>query len=360
MTTMLFKQDARGQMRVWSIHHEDDTIYMQHGILGGVTQTKTERVARGLAGRTQQQQIASRIQSRINKQKDKGYIEDYEHAKAHRPTNTLGLPLPMLAQRYDRVPSPLVAYVQRKYDGNRCLVTKQEGEVVAYSRLGKPIKSIPHILEAARAIPEGTVLDGELYLHGTSLQTIRSWISRKQDDSLKLEFICYDQVSTVSYHERLQGLESFGLDHPIRLAESELLSGAEASPVGLSDRMRRTLADGYEGLILRHPDGKYETGKRSKHLIKLKPGMLDKIPMEEEEFLVLDIDKSKDGWAILVCGCTHGTFRVSAPGTMEEKYKVMNNHIAYLGSRVTVQFSNYTPDGKPFHPVAIAFRGVYD
>lgn len=357
---VLYKQDARGLIRVWAIHAEGNTIHIEHGLLNGIIQTKKEIISKGLAGRSIEQQMALRIQSRVNLQRDKGYVDDLDYAKSHRPTNTLGLPLPMLAQRYDRVRCPLAFYVQRKYDGNRCLVTKQDGEVRAYSRLGKAINSIPHILKACEHIPDGTVLDGELYHHGTPLQTIRSWIARKQGDSENLNYICYDHIGSGGYHQRLEELRSFRLDLPIALAPTDLLGASEASPAAISVRMREAVRDGYEGLILRHPDGKYESGKRSKHLIKVKTGMLKDVPIEEEEFLVVDVDSSKDGWAILVCTSPLGNFRVSAPGTMEEKYKIYEEKIKYLGSRVTVQFSNYTPDGIPFHPVAIAFRGVYD
>lgn len=359
--TVMYKQDVKGNIRMWSVEGIGKTITICFGQLGGAVQTKTEGVPTGKATRTPEQQLRARINSRIKLQMDRGYVFDLEEARANKPTNTLGFRLPMLAQRYDKIPKlPEEFYAQYKYDGNRCLVIKSEGVVTAYSRAGKVHKYIEHILEAASDIPEGMVLDGELYVHGERLQTIRSWISRRQSNNTKLEFVCYDHMGSGGYSRRLQELRQLDLDHPIRLAPTTLLGGAEASPEALSQLMSAALGGGYEGLIVRHPHSSYEPGKRSRGLIKIKPGHMKEIPLEEEEFPVLDIVPSKDGWAIAVCGCKGGMFRVSAPGTMDEKYRAMINKELHIGKLLTVEFSHYTADGIPFHPVAIAFREPHE
>jgi ATP-dependent DNA ligase len=267
----------------------------------------------------------------------------------------------MLAQRYDKVRHPDEYYLQYKYDGNRCLIIMTEDGPVAYSRKGKVNNNLEHILSAVPDLPVGTILDGELYCHNVPLQTLRSWIARKQPNTERLKYHCYDLVKdSLSYAERYEVLRSFDLPAPIELVPTVLLAGAEASPERLSARMSAALADGYEGLILRLPDGKYETGKRSKTLIKVKRGHLKGLPMEEEEFLIIDIEPSKDGWARLVCSAPFGEFRVSAPGDMAAKYKVMINKELYIGKFVTVEFPEYTQDGIPFQPVALAFRDHHD
>lgn len=358
--TVMYKQDVKGGIRMWSIEGKGKTIIIQFGQLGGAIQTKEEPVPVGKATRTPEQQLRARINSRIKLQMDKGYVFDLKEAMHNKPTNTLGFRLPMLAQRYDKVTLPGEFYAQYKYDGNRCVIVKHEGCVTAYSRAGKTHKYIEHILDAAKDIPEGMALDGELYCHGQRLQTIRSWIARRQAANTRLEFVCYDHMGAGGYAKRLQELRQLELDHPIRLAPSVLLGGAEASPAALAKLMSAAIASGYEGLIARHPHGVYEPGKRSKHLVKIKPGHMKEIPLEEEEFLILDVVPSKDGWGILVCACRGGMFRVSAPGQMHEKYKVMINKEMYIGKLVTVEFSHYTADGIPFHPVALHFREPHE
>ena len=240
--TVMYKQDVKGNIRMWSVEGIGKTITIHFGQLGGAVQTKTEGVPVGKATRTPEQQLRARINSRIKLQMDKGYVFDLEEAIANKPTNTLGFRLPMLAQRYDKITLPGEFYAQYKYDGNRCLIIKTEGTVTGYSRAGKVHKYIEHILESARNIPEGMVLDGELYCHGERLQTIRSWIARRQPANEKLEFVCYDHMGSGGYHKRLQELRILKLDHPIRLAPTGLLSGLAATPTALRDMMSTALA----------------------------------------------------------------------------------------------------------------------
>ena len=38
---------------------------------------------------------------------------------------------------------------------------------------------------------------------------------------------------------------------------------------------------------------------------------------------------------------------------MEDKNFVARNPGAFIGQQVRIEFANYTPDGIPFHPVAV-------
>ena len=345
----LYKQDNLGKVRYWAIEAEGNTITIRYGELGGSLQTQTEVIREGLAGRSIDEQLMSRMASRINSQRNRGYTSNVETAKNNRPTNQLGLKMPMLAKKYKQVLPPNCA-AQMKYDGNRCMITKQDGEVFAYSRQGKRINSIDHILYAARDIPEGTTLDGELYHHGTPLQTIRSWISRKQTESQGLVYMCYDVVSDLKYWTRLNWLLLEEFEHPIIVADTEVVD----ANYNITDKFRQARKNGYEGLIIRDLTKPYEDGKRSESLLKVKE-------WESEEFLVVNIQPSKDGWAILVCETKKGKiFRVSCHGHMEYKLEVLQEKQDYIGRRVTVEFANLTKDGVPFHPVAIAWRSKED
>jgi hypothetical protein len=50
------------------------------------------------------------------------------------------------------------------------------------------------------------------------------------------------------------------------------------------------------------------------------------------------------------------TFKVSAPGTLENKKHIWDNQESFIGQFVTVEFFEWTLDGRPLHPVAIDFR----
>ena len=79
--------------------------------------------------------------------------------------------------------------------------------------------------------------------------------------------------------------------------------------------------------------------------------------MLDDEFLIVNIKESADGWAILVCETEHGIrFSISCHGTMEHKTKVLKNKDEYIGKHIRCEFEEYTLSKKPFHAVAIEFR----
>lgn len=350
----LYKVDAHKQVRVWSIIAESNVLIIQHGVLNGTQQVVTEVIDTNQSGRTIGQQVTLAMQSRINKQLDKGYCESIEEATSSQGLNASKLLRPMLAQKYKDVKNIDwdSCFVQYKYNGHRLLVTKQNGELIAYSRNGKPINSIGHILKDLEWLPDGYTLDGELYFHGAALQTISSWISKNQPESQKLVYVVYDSIlKDGNYGCRLRWLENseVGKTSPsICPAPTYKFSDSRMT---LSDRLEESLANGYEGLILRHGSTGYEAGKRSQSLVKVKKCM-------DAEFCIVGVHQSKDGWAIFECMSGANTFRVSAMGTIEEKHDIWLKHNDYIGKMLTVEFFEWTIEGKPFHPVAIEVRGA--
>lgn len=348
METILYMKDNAGAMREWGISAEYGTITIRHGQMGGSMQYQTETITEGKASRTLEEQVDSRMNSRISKQKDRGYVED-EFEAAGRPNalNAIGMIKPMLAQPIKNVKNIdyTDAVTQPKFDGNRCIIYCEDGINKAYSRNGKPITSIQHILNDI-VLHEGMIVDGELYAHGYPLQTIVSWVKREQANTLKLKYHLYDIALPVSYKRRsivLRGL-------PIGESISFVRGDPVASESEVYGRFRVYRDDGYEGAILRWGTTGYEDGKRSKSLIKIKE-------WQDDEFLVVGIESSKDGWARLECALPNfETFHVSAPGTIWEKTEILDNKHNYIGRMVTVEYANLTADGVPFHPVALHFR----
>lgn len=346
MTTLYCKDNA-GHIRIWDIVQECSDIIITHGVHGGVMQQQVETVDKGKASRTVQEQIDLQINSRISKQRDKGYVDTIEEAELGM-RNALHLPKPMLALPLDKLRTPVSwnsAYVQRKYDGNRCLIAKRQGKLVAYSRQGKIIDTIDHILDQIN-IPEGTILDGELYAHGERLQTIVSWIKRKQEGTKNLRYHAYDLVCELPFEARLAQLLSFNFGYSVQPVSTFKVTSHD----DMIDWFKDFRKEGYEGAILRQSDLGYEDGKRSKSLIKVKE-------WQDAEFFVVDIYQSKDGWAILECLAKNGqTFRVTSPGTHEEKEYVWQNKEQFFGKYLTVEYAYLTRDGLPFHPVAKCWR----
>lgn len=346
--TTLYCKDNTGKMRAWSISIQGIELVMQYGYIGGSIQEKRERVPYGKAGRTQEQQIRLQYESRVNRQLDKGYVADIEKAKQGMK-NRLGFHKPMLAKVFKNVRDIdyKSAFIQHKYDGHRCLITKKHGEIIAYSRNGKLIESIGHILKDVH-LQEGETIDGELYCHGVPLQRISSWVKAKQPESKNLNFIGYDMISGSEYAKRLLQLGS-SIDEQstcIHVAPTSRVDSAEEATF----HFQNSRMQGYEGSIVRWGFDGYEDGKRSKHLVKIKAAF-------DDEFPVVDIKSSKDGWAILICMTRDGKeFAVSAPGTMHQKKMILEQKEDHIGLNVSVEYANLTKDGIPFHPVAVRFR----
>ena len=347
----LYQVDAKGKMREWTIWANDNIIYIEHGLRNGMKQLKEEIVRVGLARRTLDEQIALRVRSRINKQFDRGYKNSPGEALRLKGTNSMGMYKPMLAQPLKKVKNIDYsnAFIQHKYDGHRCLISNIAGEKIAYSRQGKLIRSIDHILDGVY-IQEGDTIDGELYCHGVSLQAIGSWVKREQDASKNLMFHAYDIVSPQPFNERIDQLRDKVIDPRVALVvpTAPIHSAEEVSEMFVHSREQ-----GYEGSILRWGEAGYEVGKRSASLVKIKK-------TADAEAIVTGVIPSKDGWGILECALNNkGTivnFKMPAPGSMDQKYRVMINKEQYIGKYVTFEYANLTADGVPFHPNALRFR----
>ena len=347
---ILYRKHASGVgLGTWRIFHIGNRIHIMHAtVMGGSEVQHTEVVEKGLGGRTLDQQIASRIASRVSKMLDKGYKRSMDEALESNG-NQLGLLRPMLAQSLAKVNNVNYknAVLQKKLDGHRCLITKDDGKIIAYSRQGKIIDTIGHITNPLQhIIAEGETFDGELYCHGQPLQTLASWIKRKQPATKSLRFVCYDYVSDDDYIDRWKYIYD-----KLNLVENTLVlphipyQGQDH----MSDYLKTVRNQGFEGLMLRTAGRGYEDGVRSSSLIKVKV-------FEDAEVRVVDVIPSSDGWAICVVTYNGRKFNVSAPGDMSAKHEVMRNADKYIGKLLTIEFSHITNEGIPFHATAKRWR----
>lgn len=350
----LFRKNANS-VGQWRIFSEGQTIHIYHStVVGGSEVHHTETVETNLSGRTLEEQVKLRINSRVSRMMDRGYKATQELAISN-PGNQLGLDRPMLAHPIERVKYvPQQGDVdQKKLDGHRCLVTRQDGDVLAYSRQGKRIDAITHILDAVRdRVPEGTTLDGELYCHGYPLQTLASWIKRAQPSTANLFFVAYDLIAPDTYTERHAELSGIlrGADTKAPGQVVVLPYRAYESDEATFQYFREVRADGFEGLMRRVARRGYEVGKRSSALLKIKE-------FHDDEFEVTDIRPSKVGWAICTCKRVREDgrtvfFDCSAPGDLKEKQFVMDNKELFIGRKLSVDYAHITEEGIPFQPTA--------
>jgi hypothetical protein len=354
----LFRKNSMG-IGTWRIWRDGAVLRYAHAVTEGASEVAHEDLIQlNGSGRNLDQQMELEMNSRINRMLDKGYKYLRTEALAG-ATNQMGFRMPMLAQTLEKS-GPVdfsCAYVQPKLDGHRCLITNFEGELIAYTRKGKPITTVNHVLQELTWLPEGRTLDGELYIHGRKLQSISSLIKREQADSKLLKYHWYDYMSDVPFHERLASIHKACSNIPmvnVHKVETTQVDGMYAV-FGLFHKYRLL---GYEGAMVRHGMAGYQDGARAVQLLKVKE-------RHDCEVVVLAAAAARDGSAILTVQYKFDgdvrphmpapdvVFDITAPGSIPEKQRILREISSYIGRKLQIEYAMITDDGKPFHAVAM-------
>ena len=312
----------------------------------------------GKANETQpEEQAVLELEAKARLKLDKGYVKDIADAKAP-ATNALDLPLPMLATPLEKVKPEKInwntAYAQPKLDGHRALF--KDG--VLYSRQGK-VLNLPHILNSIReAGLDDLHLDGELYIHGKPLQDVSRLIKKYTDASLEVQYHIYDIVCDKPFTER-HHLLAIRTDWMSTLS---CLQPVDTVPVQNMESLMVThgfnRGRGYEGTMLRFSNDGYQTGKRSRTLLKLKE-------FHDAEFLVVDYEEGKPyikdtgtyRVPVWVCEAANGQrFNVTAEGNMFAKHEQWEHRDLYLERLLTVKYHYLSKEGIPQLPIAMRWR----
>lgn len=296
------------------------------------------------------------LNSRARKQQDKGYVETPEQAKEP-ATNGLGLLKPMLATPFEKVKPEKIewynAFAQPKLDGHRALY--KDG--VLYSRQGKPI-DLPHINEAIEAAGLAHLhLDGELYIHGKTLQQISSLVKKEHPETPDLEYHIYDHIAHKPFSHRFQEFlvsNNFLSNNSIAVVPTHEVSFEEE----LMELHTQWLEEEYEGTILRFGTNGYETDKRSAQMLKLKE-------FHDAEYTIVDVkmgtpyvreEGTYQNPIYVMDSGNGGQFTVTAPGNMYEKHELSRLGKSVVGMDLTVKYHYLSKDGIPQLPVALRFR----
>ncbi len=161
-----------------------------------------------------------------------------------------------------------------KFDGFRVLMCRSDGDSRLVSRKGFNFtRHFPSLAQAARTLADwDTILDGEVIAHdGTiaSFNELRRWHGYKHAQDAHVTFIAFDIL-------RAGG--AMLVDLPLRERRAELERVASGVPeIVISHWFSdgRTLYEeavdrGYEGVIGKRLDSKYEPGRRSRNWVKYK------------------------------------------------------------------------------------------
>jgi DNA ligase-1 len=354
----LFGLDSKGRTKVWVIRvakrGDLGVIVTTYGLLGYASQESRDTVTEGknIGKRnetTPYEQACAEAESKWNKQADKGYVKDEAELAA-----VAELPKAMLAHPYAKRGHNIVwpAAVQPKLDGIRLLAHVGTDGVKFYSRNGKPITTVDHLIPSLlESFEPGVVVDGELFNPDMTLQDIVSGAKKLSAKSARLQYWLYDMIDDRPYYDR-----EIGLRHAVQAFDDLLVLVPTIDCADEAEMMQAFagfLADGFEGAIVRNYSGLYKRGKRSADLQKVKP-------IEDAEFKIVGFRDGRgkfEGAVIWECETDAGKHFEAVPmGTMEQRREWFGDGVTYMGKMLTVKFANMTPDGVPFHPVGVAVR----
>lgn len=425
---ILYKKKSKGKVTKWEIkiipvYETSDyvttttslpiskyNISVSFGETDGKQQTHNTLIEKGKSNRTIEQQAILEANSKWKEKKERdGY--NTSSSLNNDPTAT-SLPLsnvcisslskfsPMLANTFNdklytrastsrgyKIPFP--AFVQRKYDGIRCIAhTNQLKKVIMESRKGLPFHHITHIefflklfFETSRLLLEGQrgemtpptnmYFDGELYCNSLPFETINGCVrltkiltEEERVNINKLQYHIYDcylsDRPNASFKERMAFLKQVFervREEDTTLAFANVIFEVETEEVTNMKEMKEKhdeyVQNGFEGIMVRDRDGIYEPNKRSKYLQKYKEFM-------EEEFEIVGfhdgegIDKEMVIWD---CVTQEGRkFSVRPKTNFEERKRLFKEAGMYVGKQLTVVFQEYSHDLIPRFPVGKAIR----
>lgn len=171
-------------------------------------------------------------------------------------------------------------FVSEKLDGYRAIWDGNQ----LWSRTGKPFYAPPSF---TASFPRDLVLDGELYIGRENFEN--HGVIRKKNpaenewEQAGVKYHVFDAIMDGPFRTRLRTIRSLQGIPNLCVVEHGVIDGEKvtwkgerygvygpsgtALDGGLMTKMKRIRA---EGLMLRHPESKYEHGKRSKKLLKLK------------------------------------------------------------------------------------------
>lgn len=274
---------------------------------------------------------------------------------------------PMSALDYNKVKNIVFPCdLQDKFDGFRGYSSKLKHEIkgvgscISIKTRNKHLEMyhLQHVRKELEVLfnklKEGIILDGEIYHHGTSFQTIASMIKNRDkkhelNDQLKYYvFDLYDPENPkMTWLERKEMLNYIFKDEKF---ESIILSRTKEvnNEEEIEQCISESLEDGYEGIMLRAHAGIYKNSKnRSKDILKYKR-------FYDEEAICVDIlsgNGSNKNAAILVLEKEHKgdmiRFKLTPAVSIAERKRWFKNKDQYIGKHFNYVYQELSLDGIP-------------
>ena len=376
-----YKRDTNGNIRVWcvwvskvpgmmdpeNIVGGGDRLFIQsaQGVIGGtISLHQATTIADARSKSTLKEQAIFDATSKVNDKVKGGYLDDMEKAQTYVRVRPMGAN--HFKDRGHNITFP--AAIQRKYDGVRVLIRKDGNKVTLTSRGGETYNGFTKIENAVKRmnLPDGFVLDGELYAHGKALQSIggiarkgmsESWnkMTDKQKEAAsekknELYVRVYDGINTKDLDENFftrynKAMKIIKGNPYLKKVETYIVADSDDG----WERQSQFIDEGYEGAMIRNLKSPYKFGpSKSNDLLKLKN-------FEDSEFKIVgawDAGGGHSGAIMWVCETTDDDgnkveFNVTPMGTIDsrralyEKYK--KDPTQFIGKDMTVRYMGLNP-----------------
>lgn len=388
----MFKQDSKGATRVWyaGFDGRKEAIMSVHGQLGGKLQESEPYVIDvNTSGRSLIEQAVLELKQRYEIKHRK---EGYRFAGEAPPDSGNAMAAYSWDREKDKLYFPVA--IQPKLNGIRCMAKfNAESGVIEYRSRGNKMYDFSDIFDTQIEsllfkFPFDVELDGELYVHGKTLQWIASVVNTRKKDHKDRKLLEYHIFGVrtpmdMAFEERMKLLsmsflhsgaknipiESEEYDPSTTLAVCSILGPIKqvrtrvAGDIEDIDEITDDLVDlGYEGTMIYKmgkslPSDKikesYYRGGRGKNILKNKP-------FSDEEGVVVAVSDGKGiskGKAMLHVLDQYGIESVMTPAfdhaTRKEWFE---NPKLIMGKTVTFKYYDRTKDNKVFHGNVIAVR----
>lgn len=258
-------------------------------------------------------------------------------------------------------------FIQPKLNGVRALyhlgrmqsrgLSNEEGKVWHPS-------VVAHITaELDRIVPHGWLLDGEMYLHGLSLQQINSAIAVKRiapsPKTTSIQYHVFDIIDTHSLHlpfmERARLLEALREKLVIYQARSiAVVPTTFIDREGLDNTLYATLrSQGYEGIMYRDPSAPYGFAEECTNKENRWRYLLKRKGWEDGEFKIVAFElttgeKGNQGFQLTAQTATGKYFVAGSGLSHAEQLHYAEN--PPIGQLVKIRFEMLSDTGIPLKP----------
>lgn len=279
---------------------------------------------------------------------------------------------------------PLLA--STKLDGIRCII--KNGEILSRSLKSIQNEQIRCRLEPIRIFTEqnNVIFDGELFSPELTFQQIVHFVMTQDlgDEQLpkNLKFYCFDCIENnqldIPFNQRLEMAKLY------MMRFSDIAFPVEQinvdSPEAINKLFEVVLKEGYEGLILRNPKGKYKFGRgtvKEGLIYKVKPfvtfdaqiiGVVQATEVNQDaEKKINELGRSVtskkkndrhtiDKASAFMVYYNNQELKVVLAMTDEEKEQVWLNKESYIGKWMEYKGMLVGSKDVPRHPVMLRFR----